>query len=351
MGALAITALITAAAALVHETGGTKLAYLHVLYVPIAFGGLLGGPAAGLLAGVGAGIAVGPFMPLDVATGAGQSPQQWLFRMAFFVLVGLVVGAGQHALRNRDEQQRHMQERLTHSERLQKALAQDVLLAGSRERSRVAMRIHDEVIPPLYAAVLQLETAERSSDPHASEHSRMRARAGLDTTMGQLRDILRTLQASVLEPGTLEAALSDELTEVAAAQGLRTHLTIPKDVQRVLPFAVEVLLHDLARGAIANVARHAQAKTLELSIVLARWGVRMEVRDDGQGFDPSTTAEPGHGIALMRRRAGVAGGSLAIDSAPGKGTRAIVEIPLGESGVQRRDDAMARSPQPDTLAP
>ncbi|MBI4183523.1 MAG: GGDEF domain-containing protein [Proteobacteria bacterium] len=90
---LLLGALILAAAVLVYLTGGTKLVYAHVLYVPIVIGAFLFGPLGGVTAGAAAAFAVGPLMPLDVAAGVPQPTVNWLARTGFFLLVGGLAGA------------------------------------------------------------------------------------------------------------------------------------------------------------------------------------------------------------------------------------------------------------------
>ena len=100
-----------------------------------------------------------------------------------------------------------------------------------------------------------------------------------------------------------------------------------------MPAAVETALYRIMQEALSNVARHAGARRVR--VLLRRHGatVALVVEDDGQGFDPAqppapSTAARGLGIHSMRERAAVHKGALAIDSAPGRGTRVAVEIPL-----------------------
>lgn len=97
--AFASFALIAAGAVLVYETGGTKLPYLHTLYVPVFLASLFFGPWGGAMVGLAAGFAIGPYMPLDVAAHLPQEPFGWGFRAGIFSLAGLVVGFVAEALR------------------------------------------------------------------------------------------------------------------------------------------------------------------------------------------------------------------------------------------------------------
>jgi len=83
----------------VYATGGVKFATLHLMYLPIIFAALVYGTGGGIAAGVVGGLLLGPFMPLDTVTGETQNLSNWLYRSAFFCMVGGVVGVGVGALR------------------------------------------------------------------------------------------------------------------------------------------------------------------------------------------------------------------------------------------------------------
>ena len=83
----------------VYATGGAKFATLHLMYMPIIFAALMSGAGGGIAAGVVAGLLLGPYMPLDTVTGEAQNPSNWLYRAAFFCMVGGVVGVGAGTLR------------------------------------------------------------------------------------------------------------------------------------------------------------------------------------------------------------------------------------------------------------
>ena len=90
---------LLASAWFVYATGGVKYATLHILYLPIIFAALVFGAPGGILAGACAGLLIGPFMPLDALTGESQNLANWLYRAAFFCLIGGFVGIGVDTLR------------------------------------------------------------------------------------------------------------------------------------------------------------------------------------------------------------------------------------------------------------
>lgn len=93
-----------------------------------------------------------------------------------------------------------------------------------------------------------------------------------------------------------------------------------------LPTAIEVVLLRTAQEALANIAKHAVARRISVDLSATDEIVRLQVADDGAGFDPAVSTD-GYGLAGMRRRAEDIGGTLAIDSRCGTGTTVTLEVP------------------------
>ena len=93
---------------------------------------------------------------------------------------------------------------------------------------------------------------------------------------------------------------------------------------------VKCVLYRIAQEAVANAVRHASAQLVVLSVAARDGSVVLEVRDDGRGFDPRFAAERGHfGLAVMRERAGLVGGTLDLLTEPGRGTVVRVRVEAG----------------------
>jgi len=105
-------AALGAAAAATYATGGTLHAYVHLMYIPIGIAAFRMGAVGGVVAAVLAGLSVGPFMPLDTATGEAQSASSWLFRTALFMLNGGVLGLAAQALNQRLQRALELRKRL-----------------------------------------------------------------------------------------------------------------------------------------------------------------------------------------------------------------------------------------------
>jgi signal transduction histidine kinase len=124
--------------------------------------------------------------------------------------------------------------------------------------------------------------------------------------------------------------------------GVHVRVLVTGEEKR-LPTEMESALFRIGQETIANVARHARAANVLLSLDFQDSGITLEVKDDGVGFDvagvtDSTAARPGWGILGMQERATLLGGTLEIASEPGNGTRVKASIPLGEeSGSDAKD--------------
>jgi two-component system, NarL family, sensor kinase len=205
-------------------------------------------------------------------------------------------------------------------------LLNDALTAEQRERQALAEALHDHALQNILSARHELQEAGET-DPHPAL---VRADEALVETVDQLREAVVDLHPYVLEEAGLEAALRTAAGQ-AAAQG---RLTLDLDLRYGRRHPREQLVFSAARELLANVVRHADANTLQLHLAAENGTLELVVADDGRGFPleelPARLAEGHIGLATQRVRVEAAGGSMAVTSAPGTGTR--VEIRLPDSG-------------------
>jgi signal transduction histidine kinase len=142
-----------------------------------------------------------------------------------------------------------------------------------------------------------------------------------------MRLLIFELRPAELEKIGLIGALQARLDAVETRAGLSTALDADPALRA--PLGVEDALYRIAQEALNNALRHAQARTVRLSVQRTDGTIVMEVADDGRGFDPASTAGGGGiGLHTMVERAEQVGGQTRIDSQPGSGTRVRVEVPL-----------------------
>ena len=208
-------------------------------------------------------------------------------------------------------------------------------LAVVDERDRISRELHDSVIQMIYAVTLSLDdVADLVKEAPAEAATRVdKAIDALHDVIRDIRHFIFGLRPLLLDSGSLMDglnALADELR-----RNTTTEIQVTGDEPLDLPLAVVADLLALAREALANVARHAQAGHATIALSSADRALRLEIADDGRGLGAVADVLRGHhGLANMRARAVGMGGSLDIDSRAGLGTRIIVVIPSSGAGEE-----------------
>lgn len=198
--------------------------------------------------------------------------------------------------------------------------------ARQDERRRLGRELHDGTGQLLSVALLQLGLlAQQGGDQQQLSLGELRAL--LENTLSGVRQLSRELHPPKLVEQGLGAALGELAAGVSSA-GLEVSLLGPPHPVRPLPPELAHALYRIAQTAVANVVRHAGARRCTLVLCERPRSVRLEILDDGTGFDPLTEPE-GVGLAGMRERVAEVGGTCFVESAPGEGTRVVVEVPLG----------------------
>lgn len=202
-------------------------------------------------------------------------------------------------------------------------------LAVVDERERISKDLHDGIIQSLYAISLSLEDVPElmADDPSEAEARVDRAIDAVQRTIGELRGFITDLRSEIVGRSDLVELLV-ALTEPLSVQlGVAVELELTARPIDLPAHARSELLH-VAREAISNVARHAMAGNVRVALTSGDGVIRLEIVDDGEGFDPEQAAGSGHfGLANMRDRVAALGGGLDIESRPGEGTRIIVRLP------------------------
>jgi signal transduction histidine kinase len=195
------------------------------------------------------------------------------------------------------------------------------------ERARMAREIHDTLAQGLTGIVTQLQAAEQGADDpvrwrrHITAAMRL-AREGL----AEARRSVHALRPELLETGRLSEALADIAERWSGLNGIQAQVTTTGTVRPVQPEAEFALLR-AAQEALANVARHARATRVGLTLSYMENEVALDVRDDGVGFDPSLPEHDGFGLVAMRQRIEGLAGTLQVESEPGNGTAISACVP------------------------
>lgn len=196
------------------------------------------------------------------------------------------------------------------------------LSAQESERRRIARELHDEVGQTLTAVLMDLKRAgDRAPDPELRDElaqAQETARASLD----EVRRLAHRLRPGVLEDLGLTSALTALADEVADHTGLEIRRRF--DGGLVLDEQTELVLYRVAQESLTNVARHAGATRIDLSLVREGAAVVLRIADNGRGVGP---AHEGAGLRGMRERALLIGAQLEVGDAPRAGTQITLRIP------------------------
>ncbi|WP_030378928.1 MULTISPECIES: GAF domain-containing sensor histidine kinase [unclassified Streptomyces] len=204
-------------------------------------------------------------------------------------------------------------------------------LTIAEERSRLAHELHDAVSQKLFSLRLTAQAAAAlvGRDP-ARARGEMRQVAALAAEAAdELRAAVVELRPAALDEDGLVATLRTQIQVLDRAHTARVTFT-GKGV-RALPAAQEEALLRVAQEALHNALRHSGAARVDVTLERRGPGAVLRVTDDGTGFDPRTVRRAGRhlGLVSMRDRAGGVGGTLTVESAPGKGTTIEMEVPGG----------------------
>jgi signal transduction histidine kinase len=271
--------------------------------------------------------AVFAYLAVVVALDGDVSDAGLVLRAATFAVVGIL---GAYLAR---EQQREIGVRVQQEQQLSELL-EKVISAQEDERKRIARELHDGPLQAISMVNMRLGLVEEMP---ATEYARSQSHIGavreaLGTTLGEVRLMIQDLRPSALDDLGLVTAAHDLAASQCDAAGLRLRWEVTGPAHE-LPPAVETAVFRILQEGVNNAVRHAHAHSVRVAIAFDDGHLCAVVEDDGVGFDPqrSRVSHDGRGVGLlgMRERAALLGGSLAITSAFGRGTRLRAEIPIG----------------------
>ncbi|MCZ2114129.1 MAG: GAF domain-containing sensor histidine kinase [Anaerolineae bacterium] len=203
-------------------------------------------------------------------------------------------------------------------------------LAILEERTRIGMDLHDGVIQSIYAVGLTLESTRLALLPDNNEE----VSALLNTAIEGLNDAIRDIRNFILDlrprrfAGDVLQGLAQLVREFQANTMVPVSIHVPERLETLsMPLGRAIFL--TTQEALANVARHARAGEVNVSLNCIADRVTLTVQDDGRGFDTSNESQRvGHGLANMQARAESLHGRFDVKSAPGQGTTVILDLPL-----------------------
>lgn len=210
--------------------------------------------------------------------------------------------------------------------------------AVTEERQRLARELHDAVSQQLFAISMTATALGRTMDKDFSKAQRQVALIEEMSSVAQseMRALLLHLRPVHLEGKRLAQGLYELIQELRAKVPIEIQFEMDEEIQ--LARGIEDHLFRIVQEALSNTLRHSRADKMEVRLQRRHDFVRLLIRDNGVGFDIDVKKTASYGIVSMRERVNEIGGSINIVSAPGKGTRIDIRVPILLEGVNGSDE-------------
>ncbi|HWP57549.1 MAG TPA: PAS domain S-box protein [Candidatus Acidoferrales bacterium] len=199
------------------------------------------------------------------------------------------------------------------------------------EKSRISREVHDELGQALTALKMDIAGIKSGPLPISALAKLESASKLIDATIEKVRQIATELRPGILDDLGLREALEWQTADFESRSGIKC--TFVSNLKEPLDKKLSTALFRIAQESLTNVARHANATTVELSLLHDNGLLELSIQDNGRGIkmDRAAPSRESLGIMGMRERAALVGGSLEIDGIEGKGTKVTVRVPLTPS--------------------
>jgi signal transduction histidine kinase len=210
-------------------------------------------------------------------------------------------------------------------------LSAKLVTAQEQERRHIARELHDEIGQALTAIKVELAFAQRSIEGTQGPTTVLQAARNItDGALHQVRDLSYLLHPAALDEFGLVSAVEEHIKTFSRRHGIAVELSHSSMGSRLAP-ETEAAAYRIIQEALNNVAKHANATDAKVYVARQPDALRIVVEDNGIGFDAAAPRSPdrrGLGLIGMRERASHLNGTVVIESARGRGTRIVVELPV-----------------------
>ncbi|HUJ88797.1 MAG TPA: PAS domain S-box protein [Syntrophorhabdales bacterium] len=245
---------------------------------------------------------------------------------------------GSFAVLTEITERKRVEEALRESEEQLRHLSTQLLTAQETERKRISRELHDELGQALTVMKLHINFIEKNlSESQAGLRKECeKAVEYIDQVIENVRRLSRDLSPIILEDFGLSAAIRWLVSNFAKRYTIKVALDMV-DIDALIPRDSQTSVYRVIQEALTNIGKHSQAENVSLRVREDTGFVLFSIEDDGKGFDAIETVtrgpeEKGLGLATMRGRTQVLGGTLTIRAEEGKGTRISLSIPIADRG-------------------
>lgn len=233
------------------------------------------------------------------------------------------------------------------AEATRRRLLDQVLRAQEEERKRIARELHDGIGQSLTTLFVGMHTVAQAATLEEAQQQAKRMATVAAATLDEVRRMSQNLRPAVLDDLGLHAALERFLANYTSLHGIEVDLLAPDLARSRLDSAIETSLYRVVQEALTNVARHAQARSVNIVLTRDARSIQAIIEDDGKGFDPAEVPGPEQGgshmgLTGMGERVQLLGGTIKIESSAGNGTTIYIQIPLSEKAHATHSSAPGR---------
>jgi signal transduction histidine kinase len=226
----------------------------------------------------------------------------------------------------RTRELQELYQELQRKEEMRGELLKKVIAVQEEERKRIARELHDETSQDLATLLLAIETTGDSKPEELKKKfTQMKALTG--RTLDSIHRLILDLRPSLLDDLGLSSAIRWVAETRLEAAGIDLTFTVRGEERRLKP-EIEITLFRIGQEAMSNIARHAEASSVSITLDFAEEHIGLEVEDNGRGFSLNGSPAGSFGILGMKERTSLLDGTFAIDSKPAEGTRIAVTIPI-----------------------